>query len=211
MAKRSLTPANPSEETGQELLRDNTGTEQEANTADTSEISSDLLEEALKTEISVQDRLDKRSLTKQQFDQVVGDVAKTYNCSPSVAYIGICSTLQAGGSNKNKRSNVKITIDKWSFESKKVNEAIAKHCKTLTPRQFARILGNDIFQISKKHGITGNAYVSLKRYYPNLLLSTDIDEKFWAADFQVDNPCCPEYIRNALRQRYADKFTKTSK
>ena len=179
---------------------------------DTSAISSDILKDALSENIAeVQDRPDNRSLTKQQLDSVVGDVAKTYNCPPSVAYIGICSTLQAGGSNKNKRSNVKITIDKISFESKKVNESIAKFCKTLTPRQFARILCNDIFLISKKYGITGNAYVSIKRYYPDLLLGTNIDERFWAADFQVDNLNCPDYVRNALRQRYADKFTKKTK
>lgn len=209
MAKRSQTPATPAEQGDNNLNQDIQ--EQVTSPAETSEISSGILQEALNEKIEVQDRPDNRSLTKQQLDQVVGEVARTYSCSHSVAYIGICSTLQAGGSNKNKRSNVKITIDKWSFESKKVNEIIAKHCKTLTPRQFARILGNDIFQISKKYGITGNAYISIKRYYPELLLGTNIDERFWAADFQVDNQNCPDYVRNALRQRYADKFTKKTK
>lgn len=137
---------------------------------------------------------------------LVDDVAKAYSCEPPKAYAGICCTLQGGGSNSNKRSKIKITIAGTQFESSKINEAIRKHLK-VSPRQFAKAIADDIFQVSKRHGITGNAYVSLRRFYSQLLTEATDAEKFWASDFQLDNPNCPEYIRNALRQRYIDKFS----
>lgn len=139
------------------------------------------------------------------------DTCRHYGVPEPLAYIGVCSTLQAGGTNKNKRTNIKITVGGFSFEYKKINEFINRYCKNITPRQLARILSNDIFLISRKYKITGNAYVSLKRFYPQLLLETNPDEKYWAADFQAENPNCPEYIRTALRHRYVDKFTSLKK
>lgn len=176
----------------------------------TSGVDDKLLNAALNENITVDDRSDKRSVTTQQLNDIVNDIASYYQVKKNHAYIGLTATLQAGGTNKNKRSNVKITLETITFESKKINEFIIKHCKSLTPRQFARCIANDIFYVAVRHNITGNAYISLRRFYPNLLLGTNQHERFWAADFQVDNPNCPDYIRDALRQRYADKFTKKS-
>jgi len=117
---------------------------------------------------------------------------------PATALIGTFSTLQAGGTNKNKRSNVKININTILFESKVINGILSKYCKDFTPRQFAVYFSNEIYLISKRHNITGNAYVSLPRHYLNLLTEATPEEKFWASDFQLENTDCPEYIRTAL-------------
>ncbi|MGQ2957957.1 hypothetical protein [Agrobacterium sp.] len=172
---------------------------------------SDLFEAAYTEDVAVSDKAEKKKITKKDLEAIVSDIARIYDTSTSLAYIGLCTTLQAGGTNKNKRSNVKITINNITFESIKVNEVIYRIVKNITPRQFARCIANDIFHIAVKHMITGNAYVSLKRYYPQLLLNSNPLETYWAADFQVDNIYCPDYIRTALRQRYADKFTANKK
>ncbi|MGQ2957954.1 hypothetical protein [Agrobacterium sp.] len=157
--------------------------------------------------VTVSDKAAKEKLTNKDLESIISDVARFYETTTSIAYLGICATLQAGGTNRNKRSNVKITINKITFESKKVNEFISRQCKNLTVRQFARLIANDIIHIAVRYQITGNAYVSLKRYYPKLLLGSNQLERYWASDFQVENILCPDYIRTALRQRYADKFT----
>lgn len=185
-------------------------------------VDDSLLNKALATpDVAVDSRATQRRVTPEQLSAIVKEVALKYSTSDEVAYIGICATLQAGGTNKNKRSNVKITIGGIGFESKIINGFITNHCKDVTPRQFARFLANDICKIAIRFNITGNAYVSLRRFYPDLLLkgraqlphneqyNVSFTEQYWAADFQVDNPNCPDYIRGALRQRYADKFTKT--
>lgn len=169
-------------------------------------IGKDLMEEADKIETTIAQGVEK-NVDNVTFRKIVDDVAETYKCPPAVAYIGIFSTLQAGGTNKNKRSNVKININGISFESKVVNGFITKHCKDFTPRQFALYFRTEIFNTAMKHNITGNAYVSLRRHYSKDLTDSPT-ERFWAADFQLDNMECPEHIRAALLQRYTEKFTK---
>ncbi|MFB6225418.1 MAG: hypothetical protein ABEI13_03085 [Candidatus Paceibacteria bacterium] len=170
-------------------------------------IPQDLLNSALNAKIEVTDRVEK-TVKPDSFNAVINEVVSTYNVTPAIALVGLIAILQAGGTNKNKRSNVKISLGGTSFESKTINKVIAKHCPDFTPRQFATYFRNIIYMIARKHNITGNAYVSLRRQYSHLLSEASAEEKFWAADFQLDNPKCPEYLRNALQQRYNDKFVK---
>lgn len=165
----------------------------------------DLLEEASQLPPTTIERPTK-TIPKEAFDSLIRDISTSYKCSPPSALVGLFSTLQAGGTNKNKRSNVRISVAGCGFESKKINEYIAKHCKEFTPRQFAVFFRNDIFKLSKIHDITGNAYVSLRRNYPDTITDTNQDEKYWASDFQIDNPACPPLIRQGLQRRYNDKF-----
>jgi hypothetical protein len=189
-------------------------TPQSADTADPSDISTGeldtlgpIFQDALNLEVKIADKAEK-TITKSQMDSIVMDVANEYRTDQPTALVGIFSTLQAGGTNKNKRSNIKITIADIPFQSKDINKIISKHCKDFTPRQFAVHYRTSIFQMAKKHNITGSCYVSLKRNYSHMLTGEVPDEKFWATDFQLDNPACPEYIRAALNQRFVDKFTR---
>lgn len=170
-------------------------------------IGGDLLEKAESSPVEVRDRVEK-VVSKEAFQRIITDIKNQYNVEPHVALLGLFATLQAGGTNKNKRSNVKITIQGVSFESKTINKYITNHLRDFTPRQFAVYFRDFIFRVSKAQNITGNAYVSLRRQYSHLLTEAVAEEKFWASDFQLDNENCPEYIRNALRTRYNDKFIR---
>jgi|AntDeeMinimDraft_5_1070356.scaffolds.fasta_scaffold04846_2 hypothetical protein len=170
-------------------------------------IGKELMDQADKVETQVNQGVEKK-VEQTDFRRIIDDVSENYKCPPATALIGTFSTLQAGGTNKNKRSNVKININTILFESKVINNIICKHCKDFTPRQFAVHFRNEIYHISKRHNITGNAYVSLRRHYSHLLTEVSPEEKFWASDFQLENPDCPDYIRTALLKRYNDKFIK---
>lgn len=159
-------------------------------------------------DISATEIHENRIVTPEQFDKVVADISKEYASDRVVAIAGVFCTLQAGGTSNNKRSNVKITIQGKGFESKKINASIIRHCKGITPRQFAKFFANQIFKCASKFGIIGNAYKYIKRHYPRLLTETAPNEPFWCSDFQIENDLCPEHIRGALRQRYADKFRR---
>jgi len=170
-------------------------------------IGGDLLKKAEETKVEVQDRTEK-VVHPDAMQRIINDTKNAYNVEPHIALIGIFATLQAGGTNKNKRSNVKITIQGTSFESKVINKHITNNLRDFTPRQFAMYFRDLIYRVAKAHNITGNAYVSLRRQYSQLLTQASDEEKYWCADFQLDNERCPEYIRTALRQRYNDKFIK---
>lgn len=168
-------------------------------------IGADLLQKAESSPLEVRDRVDK-DVPREVFQKILNDIKNQYNVESYVALLGLFATLQAGGTNKNKRSNVKITIQGISFESKTINKYITNHLRDFTPRQFAVYFRDVIFRVSKAQNITGNAYVSLRRQYSHLL--TEVADDFWAADFQLDNENCPAYIRAALRARYNDKFVR---
>jgi hypothetical protein len=170
-------------------------------------IGGDLLKQAEETKVEVKDRVEK-AVSPEAFHKIINDTKNHYNVEPHLALIGVFATLQAGGTNKNKRSNVKITVQNVSFESKVVNKFITNNLRDFTPRQFATYFRDYIFRVSRAQNITGNAYVSLRRQYPHMITEQSDEEKFWCADFQLDNENCPEYIRKALRQRYNDKFIK---
>lgn len=180
------------------------------------EILGDLLNEALELDIKVETKQEK-TISKDKFDLIIkgiiNDYKPQYHIIPALAVIGLFSTLQAGGINNSKRSNVKITVGSISFESKKINSQIIKHCRSVTPRQVAKIFANQILRCAIKYNIPGNAYIYITRHYPQLLNvdNRNEHEKYWCSDFQTDNPECPEYIRTALKARYNDKFGKKSK
>jgi len=55
------------------------------------------------------------------------------------------------------------------------------------------------FRIVEHYNITANPFIYIFRYHPNLLTQEVANEKSWCANFQMDNPNCPEYIEVALR------------
>ena len=169
--------------------------------------ASDLVETALNSELEIFHRND-RILQRFELENILSDLAKGYRVNKNTAYVALCIILQVGGSITNKKSNIRVKIENTQFESRRINIIIMKHCKDLTPRQFARQMANDIFLVSKKYSIIGNAYLSLLRQYSHFLVDNSLDDKFWSSDFQVDNPSCPQHIRQALRTRYNDKFTR---
>lgn len=77
-----------------------------------------------------------------------------------------------------------------------------------SPRQIAKYLANDIVKVAEHYNITGNAYISISRYHPHLRTQQVANEKFWCADFQMDNVNCPDSIQAALRVCFAEKFSK---
>jgi hypothetical protein len=170
----------------------------------------DLLDQALTQEIVIIEKIE-RVILPADITSIAASLAATYTCTPQVAIVGLFSTLQAGGTSRNKKSNVRITVQGKTFESKVVNKAISTRRKDITPRQFARFFATEIYKCSSHFQITGNAYTYITRSAPHKLTQATPEEKYWAADFQIDNPACPQNIREALKTRYDEKFIRTTK
>lgn len=146
-----------------------------------------------------------QQITRKQANEVINSVAEYYSVPSHVALVGIAATLQKGGTSRNKKSNVKIRFAETTYESRIINSYIVKYNKNITPRQFARYFADQIFEICKAHDLDGNCYVYISRNLPEYLTDNK-DERYWASDFQVENPKCPENIKNALNIRYNEKF-----
>ena len=67
--------------------------------------------------------------------------------------------------------------------------------------------------MAKKYGFIGSAWNNIFRQYQELLNLNDPlynEYRFWATEFQVDNPNCPPDIAKALRARFRDRFGKAT-
>ena len=168
-----------------------------------------LLHEVLNLKASVVSKPEK-IITHETINTLRAEIGKIYKCPIPFAFLGLCSTLQAGGTNSSKGSNVIIKLDSYRFESKTINQVLRKVCKDFTPRQFATYLRNIIFSLSKRYKITGNAYSWLQRVYLGGQNEYP-DDKYWASDFQINNLQCPDHIRKALMARYNSKYGYGSK
>lgn len=166
-----------------------------------------LVNEALTLPSNAQIPTNKQPLNGDIMIKAVREVAIKYKTTPGKAFAGICCTLQAGGTSRGKRSNIKIRIGENEFESRVINEILMKITKC-SPRQIAKFMANEIVRVAEHYNITGNAFIYISRYHPNLLTQQVANEKYWCADFQMDNINCPEYIQAALRVRFAEKFSK---
>lgn len=161
-------------------------------------------------EVKLEFTKETQQFTKAQADELVGLVSKYYNVPEHIALVGISATLQKGGTSKNKKSNVKVKVGQVTFDSKTINSYITRVNKNFTPRQFARYFADQIFDITRAHDIDGNCFVYISRNLATYLTG-DPNERYWASDFQVDNPSCPQNIRTALNIRYNTKFRSSTK
>lgn len=121
------------------------------------------------------------------------------------------SILQLGGTNTNKKSSIKVTIGNNTFDSKGIQKCINRNVPGITARQFARFYANHIFKVAVKNDFVGSAWNSIRRSYSENFNTEDpnsIYYKYWATEFQGDNPDCPEGVTDALHRRVKDRFSK---
>jgi len=172
-----------------------------------------MIDDVTKTLVEVKARKEK-IVSQENLNFTLDELASVYGTTTGQTVVGLLGVLQIGGTNKSKRSNVKLTVGDATFESKTVQKAIAKHCPGITPRQFARQYADQIFRVAQTYQFDGSAWTSLSRSYSDMLDPQDPDYpsyRYWATEFQLDNPKCPEAVRNALKKRFSDRFMRRNK
>lgn len=155
----------------------------------------------------------KSDIPEDQILKTVGLIREQFNLkSNELAFTGIAILLQKGGCNSNKNTNIVITIDDKSMDSKSTNKIIREICKGATPRSFARQHGKTIFEISKKHKIVGNIALKIQRNYPEAWNRiTNPDKEYWASDFQTDTEGIPPEVANLIQTNYEAGFASKNK
>jgi hypothetical protein len=123
------------------------------------------------------------------------------------AIIATAITLQKGGCNSSKNTQITTTFNGISIDSKTINGLIRTACRNSSPRSFARQIALEIFKISKNYKVPGNLKIKLEKNYPQEWNSiVDPDKDYWAADFQSSTPDCPDSIKFLIRKNYQEMF-----
>jgi hypothetical protein len=156
------------------------------------------------------------SITENQMENVSKIVSSAFGLDSEIeGFDVICLSMQKGGVNtkqgggKSNRNKVNIPFEYGgkSITTSQVNKYILNTLPNLKIRQVARAFGTEIAQRSELYGEKGFLLKQLNELYPEKWANITHESKdYWAADFQHDNPECPEEIRDLLKLRYQDKY-----
>jgi len=168
---------------------------------------SQLFETAANIEVKLEETKSK-TIPEDQIQTVIDLVQTKANFKDkNQAVVALAITLQKGGCNSNKNTNITTTIEDASIDSKTIANFIRSNCKNASPRSFARQIGNEIFKICKKQKIVGNLKIRLEKNYPDEWKSiTDPDKDYWASDFQSSTMECPDGVKFLIRKNYTELF-----
>jgi hypothetical protein len=120
-------------------------------------------------------------------------------------YIAITIILQKGGTSKRMSGSQEAVYGDQSITLSSIREA----CKNnkITVRQLARTLREQIIDVMKTlddPDLEGNLARKFARAHPDATQ----EEKYWASDFQTDNPECPDRVREWLIADYTERFER---
>ncbi len=118
--------------------------------------------------------------------------------------VGLAIICQKGGTAKKAQPNIYANINGKKLELGQVRKAMTDINWKYTLRQLARTKANFIYTVSNHFSIQGDLAQKLGRNDTSLTT----DEKIWLSNFQMDNPDCPEKIRNMLSNHYNEMFSK---
>lgn len=140
------------------------------------------------------------TITKTQASEILKLFAKNQELNPEQAKVAMTILFQSGGTAKSCDGNLNITIYektiKLSYLRKAASDSKCKGCE----RKLARYFADEIYMISEIYNIPGNLYKKIARDNPQRQFSTA--ESAWLSDFQVDNPNCPEALRNYIASTF---------
>lgn len=90
--------------------------------------------------------------------------------SKEEALILITGLMQKGGSNKNAMDSVTFIYGNYALSAKEFKNIIQKVKKTITVRQFARYVADDIAKVSLLLELEGDLSNQMKYEYPSLII-----------------------------------------
>ena len=164
-------------------------------------------------------------VSEKQLTTCCGVVAKSFGFSDDLDGFDIIAiSMQKGGVNtkqgsgKSNRNKVNIPFmfgpsgAMKEISTSKVNSLLLSQISNIKIRQFARTFASRIMNRSKSMAEPGFLVKQLTtNYKAQWDAIEDPDKQYWAADFQHDNPDCPEEIRDLLKLRYQDRYRPFNK
>lgn len=131
---------------------------------------------------------------------IVETVAKAKKIDVTLTFAIIAGLMQVGGANANAISRVSYSIGNVTISG----EEFATVCRRskITTRQFSKCMANEIHEIAVELSEPGDLARQMRLEVPNL----SMDDQIWCANFQTENPDCPDTVRNWLVHNFNSRF-----
>lgn len=134
-------------------------------------------------------------VSEKESDALVADLASEAGVTEDQAALALCIICQKGGTARKAQGTIYAIVDGKKIDLNQVRKVMKdKHKFTL--RQWARTNATTIYEICSYFGIPGDLSKRIVRNKPQI----SQDELYWLSNFQMDNPNCPQNIRDALME-----------
>jgi len=157
--------------------------------------------ESLKS-INVNEPVSAALVSKEESDRFISEVAKTAGISNNQAFVALAIISQKGGTSKKAQGTVYAIVDGIRVDLNQVRKILKERGMTFTIRQWARTNAMDIFKVCSHYGIEGDLAKKIGRNDASITS----EERIWMSNFQMDNPDCPDNVRNMLMRHYNSLF-----
>ena len=141
-------------------------------------------------------------VSSAESDKLIADVAKETNCTPEQSALALSIICQKGGTSKKAQGTVYAIVDGKKTDLNTIRKIMREKGHNFTLRQWARTNATEIYEVCSYFSIEGDLSKKIARNRP----SVTQDEKYWLSNFQMDNPNCPQSVRDLLMDHYKTLF-----
>jgi hypothetical protein len=135
-------------------------------------------------------------LTESQ--RLIALVSTAASISTDQATVAIAIICQKGGTSKKAQGTIYANVDGHKVDLNLVRRIMRENGLNYTLRQWARTHASEIFELASNFGIEGDLSKKIARNRPEITQ----EEKYWLSNFQMDNPNCPQNVRDLLMEHY---------
>jgi hypothetical protein len=153
-------------------------------------------------EINIQEDAPPERATEQESKQFLEKVAEKVGITVEQATVATAIICQRGGTAKKAQGTINVKIENKTVSLNALREIIKTNKFRITLRQWARANADLIFQICEHFSIPGDLSKKISRNHNEI---TDRD-MIWLSNFQMDNPQCPDNLRQMLMEHYSTLF-----
>lgn len=141
-------------------------------------------------------------VSKEDSDKFITLLAAKTKMDPVATFTGVCIICQKGGTSRKAQGTVYAVVNGIKMDLNLVRNVINELKIGFTLRQWARTYASEIYEVSQYFDIEGDLSKKIARNSP----SVTAEERFWLSNFQMDNPNCPQNVRNMLMAHYKTLF-----
>lgn len=141
-------------------------------------------------------------ISKTESERLIGDVATELRGSEDEAALALSIICQKGGTSKKAQGTVYAIVNGKKIDLNTIRKIMREKSHNFTLRQWARTNATEIYEVNQHFGIEGDLAKKIARNKPEVTQ----DERYWLSNFQMDNPNCPQNVRDMLMNHYKTLF-----
>ena len=157
--------------------------------------------------ITVNTESNQATVNDTQGTDLVTKISEAYNnIDAKFAFIGLCIICQKGGTSRRAQGDIYAVVNSNRITLARIRSVMSAQNYRFTLRQWARTYATKIHAVASMYSIPGDLAKKIGRKHSGITP----EQSIWLSNFQMDNPDCPEDLRNLILEHFQDLFPGSS-